>query len=117
LATNGGAGTTLTFNGTQIGWIASSRRYKTDIQDMEDKKDVLDRLRPVTFKYKKTDQESFGLIAEEVVEVLPEMVPLDMEGLPVSVRYDMLSVILLQELKKSVSRLEECEAILQALNA
>ena len=59
-----------------VGIISSSRRYKHDIQPMDKASETLYRLKPVTFKYnsdrKGTTQ--YGLIAEEVAEVDPELV-------------------------------------------
>ena len=69
-------------------------------------------LRPVTFRYKQEpaagDQPlQFGLIAEEVAAVLPDLVVYDDEGRPETVRYHLLSSMLLNELQKQHSRLGE----------
>ena len=62
------------------------------------------QLRPVDFKWNaetlQDNQPDFGLIAEEVNECLPELVPKDSNGEPISVSYEKLSVLLLAEVKK-----------------
>jgi len=87
--------------GSAFGWL-SSRRFKENIVDLNVTDDVLDRLHAVAFNFKsdvsKTKQ--VGLIAEELFEILPELVVLDENKLPVAVRYDLLSVVLLKELQK-----------------
>jgi hypothetical protein len=102
--------------GGQIGTAVSSRRYKKNIEDLAEYKDPVNRLRPVRFKYKANDVEDIGLIAEEVQDVVPEIVPKNKEGQPESVRYDLLSVILLQEFQKTHARLEELEKLVQDQN-
>jgi hypothetical protein len=72
---------------------------------MADGSDVLLALRPVTFRYREdfagesTDRD-YGLIAEEVAEVAPELVAYDKEGEPYSVRYHVLPALLLNEVQK-----------------
>ncbi len=86
----------------QLGTTVSSRRYKTDIRDMGRASSGLLRLRPVTFRYKGTDDPSrdYGLIAEEVAEVLPDLVVRNDDGQVETVQYDQLPVLLLNELQK-----------------
>ena len=74
------------YNG-QLGTINSSRRYKDDIQDMGEASSGLLKLRPVTFRYKKTAPDGskplqYGLIAEEVAEVYPDVVAYNAAGQP-----------------------------------
>ncbi len=96
----------------RLGVVVSSSRYKRDIKDMGDSTDGLIKLRPVTFIYK-GDQQSvkqYGLVAEEVDQVYPELVVHDADGKVELVRYSMLTSMLLNELQKQtekVSRLEE----------
>ena len=76
---------------------------------------MLHDLRPVTFRYRKEvadgdDMPPYGLIAEEVVEVAPELVVYDKEGQPYSVRYHLLAPMLLNEMQKQQRRIEELEA-------
>ena len=89
----------------QLGTISSSGRYKESIQDMGKHSALLNELRPVTFRYKKpfadgTKPIQFCLIAEEVAEVFPELVVLDEQGKPETVKYHLLSSLLLNELQK-----------------
>lgn len=94
----------------QLGVAVSSKRFKKDIQDMGETS-VLD-LRPVTFKYQEGDDKEtqYGLIAEEVEEVMPLLVHYDKEELPYSIKYHDLPVLLLNEIKKLKARIEILEA-------
>jgi hypothetical protein len=88
-----------------LGTVSSSRRYKEDIQDMGDASDGLMQLRPVTFRYKKTFDDGskpvqYGLIAEEVADVYPDLVARSADGQVESVRYQLLDPMLLNELQK-----------------
>jgi len=90
----------------------SSRRYKEDIQDMGDASKGLLRLRPVTFHYKKADSDrskplEYGLIAEEVAEVYPDLVVRGKDGQVESVQYFKLPAILLNELQKEHRNAEQ----------
>jgi len=89
----------------QLGTISSSRRYKEDIQDMRDASSGLMRLRPVTFRYKKSFDDGskpvqYGLIAEEVAEVYPDLVARSADGQIETVKYQVLDSMLLNELQK-----------------
>jgi hypothetical protein len=89
----------------QLGTISSSRRHKQDIEAMDDASDRLLQLRPVTFHYTQADASGghplqYGLIAEEVAEVFPELVIRDEEEHPETVAYHMLPALLLNELQK-----------------
>ena len=89
----------------QLGVQSSSRRYKQDIVDMGVASDALLKLRPVTFRYKQADEAGehplqYGLIAEEVAEVMPELVVRDEQGQPETVAYQTLSSLLLNEYQK-----------------
>ncbi len=88
----------------QLGTISSSRRYKEDIQPVADAGERLLKLRPVEFRYKQADASGehpiqFGLIAEEVAEVFPELVILNEDGQPETIAYHMLPALLLNELQ------------------
>jgi len=88
-----------------LGTISSSRRYKDDIQDMADASSGLMRLRPVTFRYKKQFSDGskpiqYGLIAEEVAEVYPDLVARTTDGQIETVKYQVLDSMLLNELQK-----------------
>jgi len=81
--------------------ITSSARYKENIRELEVDTNKLYNLKPSTFNNKKTPEKiDFGLIAEEVEEFVPELVSYNEDGQVESVKYSLLSVLLLQELKK-----------------
>ena len=79
---------------------------------MDRASDVILSLRPVTFHYKSDvrDTPQFGLIAEEVAEINPELVALDKNGKPFSVRYDQVNAMLLNEFLKEHRKVEDLEA-------
>jgi hypothetical protein len=88
-----------------LGTISSSRRYKEDIQDMAEASSGLMSLRPVTFRYKKQFSDGskpiqYGLIAEEVAEVYPDLVARTADGQIETVKYQVLDSMLLNELQK-----------------
>ena len=80
--------------GNKIGYVnsASSRRFKEEIEPMEKSSEALFRLNPVNFRYKHEfnpdHAERFGLIAEEVDKINPDLVSHDTEGKPLTVRYE-----------------------------
>jgi hypothetical protein len=87
-----------------LGCTKSSARYKRDIRDMADASDKLMKLRPVTFQYKEDSDgiQQYGLIAEEVQKVYPELVIEGNDGRPETVEYQVLPAMLLNELQKEV---------------
>jgi Chaperone of endosialidase len=93
-----GAAVYVTSSG-QLGVLASSDRYKTDIASMDPISEKLQRLRPVTFKLKADPNGvlQYGLIAEEVAKLYPELVIRDAQGVIQGVRYEELSPMLLNE--------------------
>ena len=96
----------------QLGTVSSSRRYKDDIQDMGDASSGLLRLRPVTFRYKQAYQDGskpvdYGLIAEEVAEVYPDLVAHSLDGKIETVRCQKLNAMLLNEVQKQHREIEE----------
>jgi hypothetical protein len=86
----------------QLGTISSSRRFKHDITDMDAQSANIYQLRPVTFAYNSDAKETkqYGLIAEEVNAVFPEIVVKDADGQPETVQYQVLPVLLLNEVQK-----------------
>ncbi len=103
----------------KLGNVTSSARYKEDIRDMGDASDSLAKLRPVTFLYKDDADRrvQFGLIAEEVEEVYPELVVRDRAGNTETVMYHELPAMLLnewQKQRKELARQEEEGRALQA---
>src|SRR5262249_44673192 len=96
-------GADVVVNGAgKLGVVASSARYKKDIKDMGASTDSLMKLRPVTFKYRNDKQgiTQYGLVAEEAEKVYPELVTYDADGKVETVRYSMLTAMLLNELQK-----------------
>ena len=103
----------------KLGTMTSSRRYKEDIRDLGDRSDQLLALRPVSFRYRHANSSPgaprYGLIAEEVATVLPELVVLDAEGRPETVKYHLLSSLLLNEMQRQHRRLEAQDRQLREL--
>jgi methyl-accepting chemotaxis protein len=87
----------------------SSRRFKHKIEPMESASESILALKPVIFCYKsdKTDTSQFGLIAEEVAEVNPDLVVRDENGEIYTVRYDAVNAMLLNEFLKGHAKVEE----------
>ena len=94
----------------RIGTLSSSCRYKEQIEPMEDASEAIHQLRPVSFRYKKeidpAHARSFGLIAEEVARVSPDLVTLDREGEPETVRYEAVNAMLLNEFLKEHRKIQ-----------
>jgi hypothetical protein len=94
----------------QLGTISSSIRFKEDVRDMADASDALLQLRPVTFRYKgrpeTREERHYGLVAEEVSEVVPELVAHSADGEIETVKYHELPAMLLNELQKQQRRLQ-----------
>ena len=95
-----------------LGTLASSRRYKEGIKPMDKASEALFGLKPVTFRYKQqidpSHKLSFGLIAEEVAKISPDLISRDKEGKPQTVRYEAVNAMLLNEfLKEHKAFLEE----------
>lgn len=108
---NGDAVTVVIDSAGQLGTINSSARYKEDINAMGDASERLLSLNPVTFHYKQAYANGekpveFGLIAEEVAQVFPELVVFDKDNQPQTVKYRLLSSLLLNELQKQNRELE-----------
>jgi hypothetical protein len=103
----------------QVGLLASSARYKRDIQDMREHSQGLYSLRPVTFRYKqdRQGQQQYGLIAEEVAKVNPELVTKGADGKVESVQYHELIPMLLNEVQHQQQRLETQSQELAELKA
>ena len=98
----------------QLGVSSSSARFKEDVRDMGEASDRLMRLRPVSFRYKgrASDPVQFGLIAEEVEKVLPELVLRNAVGEVETVLYNELPAMLLNELQRQQKRIvQQSESI------
>ena len=105
----------------KLGTTASSRRFKKDIREIGAESDGLMRLHPVAFRYKPeldpTGLVQYGLIAEEVAEVYPNLVASDPDGRPEAVRYQLINALILNEVQKQHRMIEELEARLAKLEA
>jgi Chaperone of endosialidase len=111
---NNGVAVIIDGNG-QLGTISSSRRTKEDIADLGAIGLAVQRLRPVQFRYiapfdDGTKPIQYGLIAEEVEQVLPELVAYNGAGQPETVKYQVLPTLLISE----VQRLERERAAVTA---
>ncbi|PYJ46828.1 MAG: hypothetical protein DME85_08670 [Verrucomicrobia bacterium] len=98
----------------KIGTLLSTRRVKDDIKPMDKASEVILALKPVTFHYKKEIEPNgaiqFGLIAEEVEQVDPDLIIRDGEGKPESVRYEQINAMLLNEFIKEHRKVQDLEA-------
>jgi endosialidase-like protein len=110
---SGGAAVFINTNG-RLGTVTSSGRFKDDVKPMDTASEELFALKPVTFRYKKMIDPKqipqFGLIAEEVEKINPELVVRDDQGKPYSVRYDQVNAMLLNEFLKAHRKIQELEA-------
>jgi len=86
----------------KLGTIVSSRRFKDGIKPMDQASEVILELKPVTFHYKsdQTNTPCFGLIAEDVAAVDPDLIVRDKNGEIMSVRYEQVNAMLLNEFLK-----------------
>ncbi len=104
-------GVTVRLSDGRLGHGVSSRRYKQDIKPMEEASEALYALKPVTFHYNKEIDPrqtlDFGLIAEEVAEVNPELAVRDGEGNISNYRRDAINAMLLNEFLKAHRKMEE----------
>ena len=105
----------------RLGTVPSSARFKDNITPMDKLSEGLFALEPVTFHYKKeldpVGGSQFGLVAEQVVKVNPDLVVRDKEGKPYSVRYDQVNAMLLNEFLKEHRKVEHLEKQVAALTA
>lgn len=93
----------------QLGVLASSERYKTNVASMGSSSENLTKLRPVTFRLKSDPKagRQYGLIAEEVAKVYPELVIRGEKGRIEGVRYEELTPMLLNEVQRQQQELAE----------
>jgi len=89
--------------------ILSSRRYKHDIKPMDSASEAILSFKPVSFHYNSDTKNTpcFGLIAEDVAAVNPDLVIRDKEGKPMTVRYDAVNAMLLNEFLKEHKTVQE----------
>ena len=105
----------------RLGTEPSSERFKEAIKPMDNASKTILALKPVTFRYKKEIDAAgisrFGLVAEEVERVNPDLVVRDKEGKPYSVRYDQVNAMLLNEFLEEHRKVEQMEKQIEALTA
>jgi hypothetical protein len=114
------SGTAVVVNGFgQLGVAPSSKRFKDEIKPMGKTSEAILALKPVTFRYKKEIDSNgvpqFGLVAEEVAKVNPDLVVRDEDGKVYTVRYDAVNAMLLNEFLKEHRQVQEqsCEIVEQ----
>ena len=101
----------------KLGTNTSSRRFKEEIKVMDKTSEALFALKPVTFRYKKeidpAGTSQFGLVAEEVEKVNPDLVVRDKDGKPYTVRYEQVNAMLLNEFLKEHRKAKEQNSKIQ----
>jgi hypothetical protein len=116
----GGVGVIVDTNG-RLGTVVSSARFKDAIKPMDNASEAILRLKPVTFRYKhELDPEAipqFGLVAEDVEKVSPDLIARDEGGKPYSVRYEAVNAMLLNEFLKEHRKVEAQEKKISELEA
>jgi hypothetical protein len=109
----GGIGVIIDSSG-HLGTTTSSARFKDEIKSMDKASEAILALKPVTFRYKhQLDPDGipqFGLVAEEVEKVNPDLVARDEQGKPYTVRYEAINAMLLNEFLKEHRKVKELEA-------
>ena len=103
----------------KLGTTVSSRPFKKEIQPMAKASEAILALKPVTFHYNtdSTNKPQFGLIAEEVAEVNPDLVVRDKNGEIYTVRYDAVNAMLLNEFLKEHKKVQEQQATITELKS
>ena len=98
----------------KLGTVVSSARFKDDIRPMDKASESIFALNPVTFHYKKqldaNGTPQFGLVAEQVAKVNPDLVVLDRDGKPYTVRYEAVNAMMLNEFLKEHRTVQDLKA-------
>jgi trimeric autotransporter adhesin len=113
-------GTTVYVNSAgQLGITTSSKRFKKEIEDLNAQSEFIYKLRPVSFYYKpeysKDETLQYGLIAEEVEKINPNLIVYDADGSITTVKYNLLSPLMLNELQKQKSQIDQQEKTIDTL--
>src|SRR5882724_10650851 len=118
---SGGAAVFVVGEGGKLGTLTSSARFKDEIKPMDKASEAILALRPVSFRYKKeVDPQrvaQFGLVAEEVEKINPDLVIRDAQGRPQTVRYEQVNAMLLNEFLKEHRKNEEQEKTIAELKS
>jgi hypothetical protein len=105
----------------KLGVVTSSARFKTNIKPLNDASEAILKLKPVSFRYKEeVDPDhvpQFGLVAEEVEKINPDLVARDQDGQVMTVRYEAVNAMLLNEFLKEHRKVQEQEASILQLKA
>ena len=116
LTANTGNVASFTANTANVGSLeagdiieSSSKRYKKNIKSIENSLDMILKLNPVSFKWKYDDKFDYGLIAEDVITVIPEMAKNNVDGLVDGVRYSKLVTFLIGSIKTLNDRIIQLE--------
>ena len=116
----GGVGVIIDTNG-HLGTVVSSERFKDNVQPMDKASEAILALEPVTFRYKhELDPDGipqFGLVAEDVEKVNPDLVARDANGKAYTVRYEAVNAMLLNEFLKEHRKVQELEKQVEKLTA
>jgi uncharacterized coiled-coil protein SlyX len=105
----------------KLGFITSSRRYKHEIEPMDKASEALFALKPVTFRYNgdidPAHVKMFGLIAEDVAKVSPDLAVRNAKGEVDAIRFDSINAMLLNEFLKEHKKVEEQQAAIAELKS
>src|SRR4029077_12174766 len=116
----GGAAVFVDSSG-KLGTITTSTRFSDQIKPMDKASEAILTLKPVTFRYKQEIDpkriQQFGLIAEEVEKVDPDLVGRDEKGKVYNVRYDAVNAMLLNEFLKEHGKVQDLEATITQLKS
>ncbi len=117
---SGGAAVFVNGNG-KLGTMTSSARFKDEIKPIGEASEAILGLKPVSFRYKKEIDPQripqFGLVAEDVEKVNPDLVIRDADGKPQTVRYEEINAMLLNEFLKEHKTIEELKATVEKQEA
>jgi hypothetical protein len=102
---------------SQLGTVSSSKRFKKEIKPMDNASEAILGLTPVSFRYKNDNinRQQFGLIAEQVAEINPDLVVRNSDGEIYTVRYDAVNAMVLNEFLKEHRKVEKLEATVAEL--
>jgi hypothetical protein len=122
VATGGAASPVLVDGNGQLGTTSSSRRFKRDIRPLDSMSEKLMALRPVSFRYKRSyvggpSGLQFGLIAEQVAKVYPNLVVFGRDGKPSAVAYQELPALLLAQAQSQQAQIARQRTQIRVLRA